>query len=182
LFIGLKIQSVATLLFGLTVIVTVEFVVNDGWTALGWPRNFRTISRWRLWAKVKFGASFQCPLDGGRQIHDEMKSIGNLNRFRGAQVRGLRINSATISLDARVRFQPGLDRFGGSVWQQVNDPMPIQIHQIGPVALPFAPGPIIHAQVPNRIACGGFAGSLHHPQNCIVADGNRQPIQNPTAR
>jgi hypothetical protein len=33
---------------------------------------------------MKFSASFlQRPFDGGRQIHDQMKSIGNLKRSRG---------------------------------------------------------------------------------------------------
>ena len=68
-------------------------------------------------------------------------------------------------------LQPGLDRFGGTIWQQVNDSMPIQVHQNGPVALSFAPSPIIDAKVMDWMAGGAFVESLHDSKNSIRADG-----------
>src|ERR1700722_12063213 len=113
-----------------------------------------------------------------------MKPIGDLNRIGGTYFRSLGIDAATIPSNhfyTRVPFQPSLQALDGTVRKQVNDLMFVQIDKNRSIALPFAPSPVIYADVSDWIAGRIFARSLNRTNDGVVAAWDRQPVQNTTA-
>jgi hypothetical protein len=53
---------------------------------------------------------------------------------------------ATDQLDARMRPEPGRERGGLPIGQEIDHTMALQVHEHGAVALAPAPGPVIDAQ------------------------------------
>src|SRR5579864_5627910 len=114
-----------------------------------------------------------------------MKPICHLNRIRGTMFAGLGINAATIPSNhfyTRMLFQPSLQAFHRTVGKEVNDLTLVQVHKNRSIALPFAPGPVVYAEVSDWIASRGLASSLNRPNHRIVADTDSQPVQNAAAR
>jgi hypothetical protein len=114
-----------------------------------------------------------------------MKPICHLNRMRCALFGGRGINATTIPSNhfyARMLFQPSLQALHRPIGQEVDHLPLIQVHQNGPLALAFAPGPVIYSQMSDWIAGRDVASSLHRPNHRIVADSDGQPVQNAAAR
>ena len=59
--------------------------------------------------------------------------------------------------DLSVAFQPLGQGRRISVWQQIDDLVPLQADEDSAVAVPFAPSPVVDAQLPNR------GGDRHRP-------------------
>lgn len=77
-----------------------------------------------------------------------MPAVGNLNRFWQGPRDGTAIASVAVAgddLNPRTGPQPGLDRGRFPVWQEVNNPAPLQISDQGAVSLPLPPSPIFNA-------------------------------------
>jgi hypothetical protein len=70
-------------------------------------------------------------------------------------------------------FQPGVDGLDRTIWEQVNDPMLIQVHQYGPVALPFSPRPIVYTERSNRTVGWSVVRTFDGTQDGVVADWDR---------
>ncbi len=84
-----------------------------------------------------------------------MKPIGDLDCIGGTLLGGLGIHAATIATNhfyTRVPFQPGLQALHGTVREQANDLMLVQVDQNRSVALSFAPSPVIYAKVSDWVA------------------------------
>jgi hypothetical protein len=84
-----------------------------------------------------------------------MKPICNLNRIRSTLFGGLGINAATVPsnyLYTWMLLQPPSHAFHRPVGQEVDNLTLIQVHQNGPVALAFAPGPVVDSQMSDWIA------------------------------
>ena len=82
-----------------------------------------------------------------RVLH-QMPAVGDLNGLRCRSCRGPAIAAAAVARDDGdfgVVRQPGLDRAGLAVREEVDDTTPFEIADDAPVALPPLPGPIIDA-------------------------------------
>src|SRR6202044_701758 len=102
-----------------------------------------------------------------------MKPIGYLDCVGGTLFGGFGINTAPITTNhfyTRMPLQPGLQALDRTVGQQVDDLTLVQVHQNGPVALAFAPGPVVYSQMSDGIAGRDVARNLHRPSHRIVAD------------
>lgn len=79
-----------------------------------------------------------------------MEPIRDLLRLRRAQGGSLRIQPAAIAGDCgdfRVSLEPLRKAFGSPVRQQVQNAVQIQVDENRSILLPFAPRPIIYAEV-----------------------------------
>ena len=100
--------------------------------------------------------------------------------LRRAAGRCLLVRTRAITgdqFDFWMAFQPLGQGRRISVWQQVDDLVPLQVDEDGAVALPFAPGPVIDAQLSNR-----GRGRYHPPQlgqQGIGTDRTSQDRQDP---
>ena len=75
---------------------------------------------------------------------------------------------------SRVCLQPSSQAIGGAVRQQVNGSVRFEIDQNGPIALTFAPCPIVDAESPR--APDLYGGSrLHSPKDGIEAGCHTEP-------
>jgi len=80
-----------------------------------------------------------------------MEAIGNLLRLRGSECSALGVKTNAVPRDHHrfgMLLEPGA--LGGSVRQEVDYAMQVQIDEDCPIVLAFAPCPIIHAEVINR--------------------------------
>src|SRR5215207_357018 len=83
------------------------------------------------------------------EVPQQMPPIRYLERVRRALPCRIGIGTSTVtcdSLDPTMLLQPGRDRASLAVGQQVDNPVALQIHQDGPVALAAPPRPIIDRQ------------------------------------
>jgi hypothetical protein len=111
------------------------------------------------------------------QILQEVKAIGDLHRLRCPFRCSIGIRSCTVAADdgdLGVLLEPSFDGCGGSIRQQVDHLMGFKIDDHRPLAVPFAPGPVVDAndlwgrrcrcgraarQAKERVRTGGHAGA-----------------------
>lgn len=70
------------------------------------------------------------------QVVDEMPAIGHLNRLRSPLRSRCCIISTSIPahyFDLGMRFEPGGGRLRRPIWQQVDDPVGLEIHENGAI-------------------------------------------------
>src|SRR5277367_1606080 len=80
-----------------------------------------------------------------------METIGHLNCVRGSTGGAVSVDPTPITADdflSGMRLQPGSQAISGAVRQQVNGSVRFEIDQNGPIALTFAPCPIVNAESP----------------------------------
>src|ERR1035437_1655257 len=111
-----------------------------------------------------------------------MEAVGHLNRLRGSTGGAVGINPAPITADdfrSGMQLQPSSQAVGGTVRQQVNGSVRLQIDQDGPITLTFAPGPIVDAHRPRTSHLHGWS-YLQSPKNGIGAGCHTESLQKPS--
>jgi hypothetical protein len=106
-----------------------------------WQRSRRL---WWLWRLQAFCYGLQYSLlahedliEALGQILQDMKAVGNLEGVGRAQPSALSITAATIptdDLNTRVLAQPTGKGLGGTIWQEVDGLVSLQVHQDGAIA------------------------------------------------
>lgn len=82
------------------------------------------------------------------QILDEMITICNLSRMRQRPLHCIRIGTSPISADDfnfRVTFEPGQDRFGCAIWQEIKGLARLDVDQHGSIAIPTFQRKVIYS-------------------------------------
>ena len=84
------------------------------------------------------------------KFFQQMPAIGNLLGFRRTFRHRLGVGRRTVPADefnARMFLEPLRDGIGITIGQEIDDVAPLQVHDDGAVALPFAPRPVVDADV-----------------------------------
>ena len=122
---------------------------------------------------------FQHPLHRRREIQNEVEAICYLLSVRRSERRAVRIETATISRnrhDFGVLLQPLREALSGSIREEIDDTVQVQIDQNGSIVLAFAPSPIVDAQVANGKedgCCAGFCRTRRRTVSSLVTMDNR---------
>ena len=96
-----------------------------------------------LWHRV------QLLFHGLDRIPQERKTIRRLNGLWSATANSFGLETLPIATDlrhSRMSRQPGGERFGGAVRQQIHNLPTLPLHEDGAEALAFAPASVIHPE------------------------------------
>ncbi len=105
-----------------------------------------------------------------------MPAVCDLHGLWRCPTRGMAVSGSPIARNhgnARVSRQPGLDRCGFSVWQQVDDSALFKVAQQRAVALTALPGKIVDAEDADT-GLRGHRTSPHDAQQRVPADRQHQ--------
>jgi len=103
------------------------------------------------------------PLQGFPKILRHVPAVDHLDRVWRPPRRAVTIHDPPIAgdhRDPRVRPQPGDDRLGGAVGQEIDRPATLQVHDHGAIALAFAPGPVVDRDDARQLR-GGQWRAMH---------------------
>src|SRR5690242_10565469 len=128
---------------------------------------------------------FQNAFHSAREIKDEVESISDLLTFRRTQRGSLGIEAAAIAGDCgdfRMRFEPFRKALRSSVREKIEHAVQIQVDQNRSVFLPFAPGPVIDAQVAHRRTDVRYGSVADSAENGIVAGAQGKPLEESLSR
>jgi hypothetical protein len=103
--------------------------------------------------------------------------VGDLQRLRVKPTHGLAVAAAAITRDDRdpgVRRQPGIQRGGCSIRQQIDDPATLQIADQRAVTLPALPRPIVDAD-DRWLIVGPSGATAQRAKQRVAADRQQQP-------
>jgi len=106
-----------------------------------------------------------------------------MDRVRGALPGTVGVDVGAVAnnhLYPRVRAQPRRERGGVPIRQQVHHRAALEIHQDGPVAMAFAPRPLVHAQHPGHRAFDVW-DSNREPQESVGGNRHGQAVSQPPA-
>jgi hypothetical protein len=110
-------------------------------------------------------------IDRRTASRNAVPAIGDLNGLRCCSGCGLTIATTAVArddADFRVARQPGLDRGGLAIGEQVDDASPFEIADDAPVTLAALPGPIIDADHAQGRAIAGSV-SANNTQQSVFA-------------
>jgi hypothetical protein len=85
-------------------------------------------------------------LDRLGQVVRQMPAVGDLDRRWSAVRRAVGVLAGSIArndLDAGMGFEPSGKGLGGTVREEIDRAMPLEVNQDGAVALPLAFGPVV---------------------------------------
>jgi hypothetical protein len=111
------------------------------------------------------------------QVVPQVPPVGHLDRRRRAGAGAMGVAAGAVSADhrhTRVLAQPGRERVGFPVWQQVDRMMGVQVDQYGAVAVAAPQREVVHAQH-LHLACWRVGQSAYQPQHGVAADPKPQP-------
>ena len=115
--------------------------------------------------------------ESGTGVLHEVPAVGDLQRLRANPGHRLAVAATTITRDDRdlgVRRQPGIQRGGCSIRQQIDDPATLQIADQRAVALPALPRPVVDADDRWRIV-GPSGATAQRAKQRVAADRHQQP-------
>jgi len=95
----------------------------------------------------------QVALEGLAQVLGDVPAIGHLHRLRRSARRALGVGLAAIAandLDPWMLLQPGRDRRGAAIGQEINHLMLRQIDEDRPIGMPFVLRPVVDAECPGH--------------------------------
>lgn len=123
-------------------------------------------------------------LEGLDQIPEHMEAVGNLAGLGSAPAGPFRTARAAIPTDhlnARMPLQPGGQRIGLAIRQQVEHVPPFEIHQDGPIPAPAPKAPIVDA---HHAGCrrSGHGRAAHLPQQRVSTRYHPKGLQQAPAR
>ena len=119
-------------------------------------------------------------LYGRAQVAQQVPTIRDLDGVGRALARAVRIGAGAVArdhLDAGVGAQPGRERLGPPVGQQIHDPVALEVDEHRPVAVAAAPRPIIHREHARRWrGLGAALGRADHAPQRVGAGGHGQAL------
>jgi len=118
-------------------------------------------------------------LDGVTEVAQQMPPVRDLDRVGRSLPDAIGVDAGAVARDdlhPRVLLQPRRQAFSSAVGQQVEDPVPLQVDEDGPIAVTAPPRPIIDPEHARRRAWHrrGIA-TARHAQQRVRAGGDSQP-------
>src|SRR3954452_12536662 len=108
-----------------------------------------------------------------------METVGDLNGLRCSAGSAVSINSTPVTADyfcTRMQLQPSSQAVCGTIRQQINRGVCLEIDQDGPITLTFPPSPIVNTNSPRPAGLYGWA-RLQPPKNGIGAGYHTEPLR-----
>lgn len=126
------------------------------------------------------GAALQEPLGHLARVPQQVPAVEHLRRVGRAAARAARVLGRAVAdddLDARVGFQPLLERCRRPVGQQVDRAARLQIDQHRAVPVALAPGPVVHPEHPGRDRLSAPVAPEQPQERVAVGDDADVPRQ-----
>jgi hypothetical protein len=118
--------------------------------------------------------------NGITEVAQQVPAVSNLNSIGGSLAHAALVDAGAVAcnhLDAWVLPQPGGQRFGLPVCQEVHNLVALQVDQDGAVAVAAAPSPIINGKNSRRRRRRlAGDGRCRHTQQRIGADRHGKPL------